>query len=118
MGLFRLGAIVAVGVALLPAERDKQDQLYERAAVAAKWTMTFCDRNAATCDHANTAWQTFVAKAEFGARLALDVVRDNQPSSVAQTGSVAPASLERSSTLRPADLKPAWRGKTASKHGA
>ena len=53
MGLFKLAAIVAVGVSLLPAEREKQEQLYQRAASAASWTMTFCERNTATCTKAS-----------------------------------------------------------------
>lgn len=128
MGLFRLAVVVAVGVSLLPAEREKQDQLYERAANAANWTLTFCDRNAETCAKAQTFWEEFAKKAEFGAKLALDVVRD-QSASGEDEKAVAPARFEQSEpralnpgtmspgTLTPDDVKPAWRGKTAKNPG-
>jgi hypothetical protein len=114
MGLFRLGAIVAVGVALLPAEREKQDQLYARAAATAKWTVTFCDRNAVTCAQASKAWDQFTAKAEFGAKLAYDVIREQTPMSGGEPGTIAPAAFEKSGTLSEHDLRPAWRGKSAA----
>ena len=124
MGLFRLAIVVAVGVSLLPAEREKQDQLYERAASAANWTLTFCDRNAETCAKAVTFWEEFSKKAEFGAKLALDVMRDQAASG--DDDKAAPANYETAGprtptlspgTLTPDDVKPAWRGKTASKAG-
>lgn len=124
MGLFRLAIVVAVGVSLLPAEREKQDQLYERAANAANWTLTFCDRNAETCAKAVTFWEEFSKKAEFGAKLALDVMRDQAASG--DDDKAAPANYETAvprtptlspGTLTPDDVKPAWRGKTANKAG-
>lgn len=122
MGLFRLAVVVAVGVSLLPAEREKQEQLYERAAQAATWTLTFCDRNAETCDKAQTFWAEFSKKAEFGAKLAYDVMRDRAGGS--DTTAPAPAHYETVSpptlspgTLTPDDVKPAWRGKSANKAG-
>ncbi|NOT71331.1 MAG: DUF5330 domain-containing protein [Hyphomicrobium sp.] len=122
MGLFKLAAVVAVGVSLLPAEREKQEQLYQRAASAAAWTLTFCDRNAGTCNKASGLWGEFSKKAEFGAKLAYDVLREKQPSEAAAPPNVAPASLQSpppqtAGTLTPNDLRPAWRGKTASKAG-
>ncbi len=122
MGLFRLAAIVAVGVSLLPADREKQQQLYARAATAATWTVTFCDRNANACTLATSAWSEFSKKAEFGAKLAYDMMRDNQITPPDNPEAVAPASVQVSppappGTLTERDLKPAWRGKTASKAG-
>jgi Family of unknown function (DUF5330) len=126
MGLFRLAAIVAVGVSLLPSDSEKQQQLYTRAASAATWTLTFCERNAATCTQAAGLWTEFTKKAEFGAKLAYDVVRENQVASANDTEAAAPASFEvappsprtpASSTLTEHDMKPAWRGKTANKRG-
>jgi hypothetical protein len=126
MGLFRLAAIVAVGVSLLPAEREKQEQLYTRAASAATWTLTFCDRNAPTCMQASNVWAEFSKKAEFGAKLAYDMMRDNQAATAdaETTGLSAPASFETpvsvrppANTLTPQDMRPSWRGKTANKAG-
>lgn len=121
MGLFRLAAVVAVGVSLLPADREKQEQLYTRVATAATWTMTFCDRNAETCVKAATLWTDFARKAEFGAKLAYDVMRENESGATSEPAISAPAYFERTpprgGTLTPHDLKPAWRGKTANKAG-
>jgi Family of unknown function (DUF5330) len=118
MGLFKVGAVLAVGVVLLPAEREKQDQLYERAGAAAKWTITFCDRNFETCVQASKAWAQFTAKAEFGAKLAYDVIREQTPMSGGETGISAPAAFAPNGTLSQHDLRPAWRGKSAaSKRG-
>ncbi len=123
MGLFRLAAVVAVGVSLLPAEREKQEQLYQRAASAATWTLTFCDRNAATCAQASNLWADFSKKAEFGIKLAYDVMRDSENGS-SKTASLTLSNDETAAatpavghTLTPQDLKPAWRGKTANKSG-
>jgi hypothetical protein len=122
MGLFRLAAVVAVGVSLLPADRDKQEQLYARAASAANWTMTFCDRNAQTCTQAASLWADFSKKAEFGIKLAYDVMQNQTAGASGDAAAVASASFEAASqtssgTLTPHDLKPAWRGKSASKAG-
>ena len=124
MGLFRLAVVIGVGVSLLPSDREKQEQLYQRAASAAAWTMTFCERNGETCRQASGLWSEFSKKAEFGAKLAMDAMKDGQPdratSSPVKTAEPARA-LERPShvfavgTLTRDDLAPAWRGKTATK---
>lgn len=126
MGLLRIATFVAVAVALLPSDREQQQRLYERAGSTAEWVVTFCDRNAATCAKGSELWSQFVAKAEFGAKLAYDMIREREASSVASThlnldeskGRVAPALLERESgTLTPVDKMPDWRGKNTNKNG-
>ena len=122
MGLFRLATVVAVGVALLPAEREKQEQLYTRAASAVTWTVTFCDRNAMACAQASTLWADFSKKAEFGIKLAYDVMHDSE-AAANRTATAAPPAGDENPTpaagtsLTPRDLRPAWRGKTANKAG-
>ena len=124
MGLFRLAAIAAIGVSLLPADPEKQDKLYERVATAANWTLTFCERNAETCAKAHMFWADFSKKAEFGAKLAYDAIRDKGAATGQSESLVAPArfdqpapSTQDDGTLTSNDLKPAWRGKTANKNG-
>ena len=119
MGLFRLAALVAVGVSLLPADREKQVLLYQRAASAATWTLTFCDRNAATCTQATNLWADFAKKAEFGVKLAYDVMQKNDLAAADVSPPVAQVSQDAppGGTLTGHDLRPAWRGKTASKAG-
>lgn len=111
MGLFRLAIVAAVGVSLLPADAEQQEKLYERAASAAHWTVTFCDRNTATCDQAKGVWDQFLKKAEFGAKLAYDALsKDTSPSRI-ETGTIAGAGTATSRhTLRSRDFEPAWRG--------
>lgn len=138
MGLFRLAAVVAVGVSLLPADPEKQEQLYQRAASAAEWTWTFCDRNAEMCDKAGTLWTDFAAKAQFGAKLAFDMLREHQQQNSEAVADAKPNADPKAptptsyrlepnqpqaaaaqpgittGTLRPSDMKPAWRGKPAN----
>ena len=117
MGLFRIVTVVAVGVALLPSDHTQQQQLYDRASGAAKWTMTFCERNEAACTQAVSVWEQFKKKAEFGAKLAYDMARDNEQATVAENTPRSPVqtgSIKRpNGTLTDADLKPEWRGKRA-----
>jgi hypothetical protein len=125
MGLLRIATVVAVGVALLPSDHDQQQRLYERASATAEWVVTFCDRNPDTCAKGSELWSQFVAKAQFGAKLAYDMMSERQGVGN-QTAAAAdhddrpykPAVLEREigpGTLTPLDKEPAWRGKKASK---
>jgi hypothetical protein len=126
MGLLRIATFAAVAIALLPSDRDQQQHLYDRAGATAQWVVTFCDRNSAVCAKGSEFWSQFVAKAEFGAKLAYDMIREREASSVASTsltldeskGAVAPALLERDSgTLTPLDKASDWRGKHLNKNG-
>ncbi len=124
MGLLRIGMIAAVGIALLPSDKDQQQRIYERAGATAQWIVTFCDRNAATCTKGSELWSQFVAKAEFGAKLAYDMIRERQNAAagaekVIDRDTASPYVLERESgTLTPSDKQPAWRGdKAQSKRG-
>lgn len=118
MGILRLGIIAAVGVALLPSDSEQQEILYNRAALAAEWTVTFCDRNVQTCTVAAGAWDGFKKKAQFGARLAWDTVAEQlgpeQASATADTAAAyKPAGGGRvleTGTLKPTDFAPQWRG--------
>lgn len=127
MGLLRIATFAAVAVALLPSDREQQQRLYDRAGATAEWVITFCDRNSATCAKGSELWSQFLAKAEFGAKLAYDMMREREASSLATSSlkveerkgsKVAPAVLERESgTLTPLDKEPDWRGKHLNKNG-
>ncbi len=111
MSLFRIAMVLSLGIAIMPADEAQQERLYERAASAAYWTATFCDRNAQTCENTAAAWETFVKKAQFAGKLAYDVA---QRYTSEQSNDVAPASYKASQpgTLRPDDMAPTWRGNT------
>jgi hypothetical protein len=113
MGLFKWAVIGAFGVALLPSDSEQQEMLYNRAALAAQWTVTFCDRNATTCTQAGELWGQFKKKAQFAAGLAYDVVSEQvglATVSNAGDGAGQGTSPIQTGTLRPGDLEPDWRG--------
>lgn len=122
MGLLRIAAVVAVGVALLPADRDQQQRLYDRAGASAQWVFTFCERNAETCTKGSELWSQFVTKAQFGAKLAYDMMSERQGAGNKTAAAdhddrpYKPAVLEREmGTLTPFDKEPQWRGKKTTK---
>lgn len=121
MGLFRLAIVAAVGVALLPSDKEQQEILYNRAALAAEWTMNYCVRNAETCTQAAAFWGEFKQKAQFAAGLAYDAVSEQIASTdtkTIETGALGSQSSKRprldAGTLKPDDLEPAWGGGRAS----
>lgn len=108
MFLLKIGIVVALVIAVLPANEQQQARFYDRAAAAVHWTTTFCDRNGPTCNRAGEFWKAFVTKAKFGARMAYDmaVKYKNDDGSY-----LTPARLgQERGTLRPEDREPAWRG--------
>lgn len=131
MGLLRIATIAAIGIALLPSDKDQQQRLYDHAGATAKWVVTFCDRNATVCAKSAELWTQFVAKAQFGAQLAFEMAKERYTASEGMStaslkldddgqtgGGVAPAALERrSGTLTPLDRAPEWRGKQTSRNG-
>jgi len=117
MFLIRVGFWVGLAVLLLPTDERQQARLYSTAVTTVERVTTFCDRNAQACAAGAELWAIFVKKAEFGARMAIDLVSTSgrqdedaaslrtQPASV--KGKPAPAARGK---LTPADLTPAWRG--------
>ena len=108
MSILRTGIIVAVVVAVLPADKEQQARLYDRAATALHWTATFCDRNGPTCTQAGVMWSGFVQKAQFGAAMAYELATKYSAKDRSLLAPVADASPQ--GTLTPEDLQPAWRG--------
>jgi hypothetical protein len=108
MSIVRIGILVAVVVAVLPADREQQAALYDRAASAVHWTATFCDRNGPTCVQAGDLWSAFAQKAKFGAQMAYELALKYSKS---ETGGLYPAADH--GTLTREDLEPAWRGNPA-----
>jgi hypothetical protein len=125
MGLLRIATFAAVGIALLPSDKDQQQRLYDRAGATANWVITFCDRNATVCAKSSELWSQFVAKAEFGAKLAYDMARERQSAGTTPTslslddsrGNVAPVLERDSGTLTPLDKTPDWHGSAAKRNG-
>jgi hypothetical protein len=126
MFILRAAFGLAVVVMLLPIDEKQQAQVVGKAGEAVERAATFCERNGATCAAGAELWATFVKKAEFGARLAGNMVQDYMKGSGRQTGgeTARPGPLDPShrpqqparavepgrGTLAPGDLAPAWRG--------
>ncbi len=80
MGLFRTAIVVGAIVALMPTDRNQQVQVYEKAASAAKWTITFCERNGELCKQGGELWGTFVQKAQFAGQMAVQLIQEQAAS--------------------------------------
>ena len=95
MFLIRWGFWLAVLVMLLPTDKAQQERLMQQASNATHWTLTFCDRNPATCARAGEVWTVFQAKAQFALAMAGDVLRERiggeTPSGPATAAAHAPA---------------------------
>ncbi|HEX2843335.1 hypothetical protein [Hyphomicrobium sp.] len=116
MSLFRIAVVLSLGVALMPSDREQQEALYERAATAAHWTMTYCDRNGQQCEMAGTLWDAFLRKAQFAGKLAYDVAL-RTAGNEAQEALIAPVSAKARGTLSPDDLSLDWRGERTQQGG-
>ncbi len=134
MLLIRTVFIVAVGIMLLPTDEAQQAKIAGTAGIAAERAATFCERNAATCAAGAEVWATFLKKAEFGARLAGNMIQDYMKSGgdsrqaaggdaqraqpldpshrPGQGPAAAPARAVEPGrgTLTPGDVAPVWRG--------
>ena len=124
MFLIRVAFWLGLVVVLLPTDERQQARLYNTAVATVERVTTFCDRNAQACTAGAEFWATFVKKAEFGARIAVDLVSsggrkegETVPTPVrvepeAPRGRPEPrAHPSARGTLSPADLTPGWRGR-------
>lgn len=121
MFLIRVAFWVGLAVLLLPTDERQQARLYNTAAVTVERVATFCDRNAQTCATGADLWATFLKKAEFGGRMAIELISSAgrkdaaAPAPQAEPISAKPAPEAKAApvargTLTPADLSPPWRG--------
>jgi len=120
MFFIRLAFWLGLAVLLLPADERQQARLYGTAAETVERVTTFCDRNARVCSGSAELWATFVKKAEFGARMAVDLVSNAARKPEEAEAPVQPAAVRSRSearlsapprgTLTPSDLAPVWRG--------
>jgi Family of unknown function (DUF5330) len=136
MFLIRMAFWVGLAVLLMPTDERQQARVYGTAVATVERVATFCERNAQACAAGAELWATFVKKAEFSARMAIDLATSSgrkeeepapartQPASAkarpepraepkpeARQELKVPATVR--GTLTPADLAPAWRGTDA-----
>src|SRR5262245_2338109 len=123
MFLIRVAFWLGLVVVLLPTDERQQARLYNTAVATVERVTTFCDRNAQACTAGAEFWATFVKKAEFGARMAVELVSSGgrkEPDTAPMPMRAEPEGprarpdprLHPSvrGTLSPADLAPACRG--------
>ena len=93
MFLFRIVFWLGLAVVFLPTEETQQARLYATASATVERIATFCDRNPKTCAAGAEFWSTFVKKAEFGARVAADLItsRGQRSEGAAQTAAPRPS---------------------------
>ncbi len=120
MFMIRTAFWLGLVVLLLPTDKQQQAKLVSTASETVQRVATFCDRNEATCDKGAELWAMFKTKAEFGGRMAMDLInqRNDAPEPAiaavpAGKPGVSPAALRTEpgrGTLRGTDLAPVWRG--------
>ena len=121
MFLIRLAFWLGLVVLVLPTDEGQQARLYQTTVATVERVATFCDRNAGVCAAGTEFWATFVKKAEFGARMAVDLMSaSGRKEEAVKPVRVEPANARAQpepratpptrGTLTPADLTPPWRG--------
>jgi hypothetical protein len=97
-GAFWLG----VAVMLLPTEERNQTKLMSTVVATTERVLTFCDRNPVLCQKSAEYGAIFLKKAEFGARMLMDVANER----ARITGESGQTAAHRDSTQKPAKLEP------------
>jgi hypothetical protein len=117
--LIRTAFWLMIIVLLLPTDDQQRSEVYGTAQAAVHDVATFCDRNPETCARGKDAFSVLVQKAQFGARMLMDLINGKdeaggfeQPSSEVPP-LFEPASYDMSAsqdTLNPEDREEAWMG--------
>lgn len=127
MFILRAAFGLAVVVMLLPTDEAQQAKVAGSAGAAVERAAGYCERNPAICAAGSELWATFLKKAEFGAKLAGNMVQEYMKGSARTAGAdperqlpidpshkphAAPARMIEPGrgNLAPGDLAPAWRG--------
>ena len=122
--LIRTAFWLAIIVLLLPTDDRQRSEVYGMAQAAVNDVASFCDRNPETCARGKDAFAVFVQKAEFGARMLMDLIQSKTGTSDQATPAedlrsseassmAAPARFDMSAsqdTLNPGDREEAWSG--------
>ena len=129
MFLIRTAFWLMIIVLLLPTDDQQRSEVYGTAQAAVNDVATFCDRNPETCARGKDAFSVFVQKAQFGARMLMDLIQDRTGGGGEDTTQsefmhsseadslVAPASFDMGGsqdTLNPEDREEAWSGPDAA----
>jgi len=91
--LIRAAFWLMIIVLLLPTDDRQRSEVYGTAQAAVNDVASFCDRNPETCARGKDAFAVFVQKAEFGARMLMDLVQ-NKTGAGAAADTAEPTRLE------------------------
>ena len=124
--LIRTAFWLMIIVLLLPTDERQRSEVYGTAQATLNDVVTFCDRNPETCAKGMDAFGVLVQKAQFGARMLIDMINGRtEPSEDATDiegsdiqGSETQAIFEPTrfdlagsqDTLNPEDREEAWAG--------
>jgi hypothetical protein len=117
--LIRTAFWLMIIVLLLPTDEQQRNEVYGTAQAAVHDVATFCDRNPETCARGKDAFAVLLQKAQFGARMLMDLINGRGEDEIGDMpGSEArplfePARFDMSAaqdTLRPEDREEAWMG--------
>lgn len=125
--LIRTAFWLMIIVLLLPTDERQRSEVYGTAQATVNDVVTFCDRNPETCAKGKDAFGVLVQKAQFGARMLIDMI-NGRPSTEAGEGGIDMPAPEQGSetqaifeptrfdfagsqdTLNPEDREEAWAG--------
>ncbi|MGA7456263.1 MAG: DUF5330 domain-containing protein [Methyloceanibacter sp.] len=127
--LIRAAFWLMIIVLLLPTDDKQRSEVYGTAQAAVNDVTSFCDRNPETCARGKDAFAVFVQKAEFGARMLMDLIQNKAGGGAAEPTSLQSPLPEMESsdaaafakpirfdmsasqdTLNPEDREEAWSG--------
>ena len=123
--LIRAAFWLMIIVLLLPTDDKQRSEVYGTAQAAVNDVTSFCDRNPETCARGKDAFAVFVQKAEFGARMLMDLIQNKagggteQPAQLQEMQSSDAAAFAKpilfdmsasKDTLNPEDREEAWSG--------
>ena len=123
--LIRAAFWLMIIVLLLPTDDKQRSEVYGTAQAAVNDVTSFCDRNPETCASGKDAFAVFVQKAEFGARMLMDLIQNKagggteQPEPLQEMQSSDAAAFAKpilfdmsasKDTLNPEDREEAWSG--------
>ena len=125
--LLRTAFWLMIIVLLLPTDERQRSEVYGTAQAAVHDLATFCDRNPETCAKGMDAFGVLVQKAQFGARMLIDLINGNKGAGEGEGGTVIQDPEQNSGTdfpyepsrlgsdgsqdtLKPDDRDEAWGG--------
>jgi len=115
MFFIRTAFWLTILILLLPANQEQQKEVYGTAEAAVKDLSNFCYRNPVVCLQTKTAFDTFTQKAQFGANMVMDFVKDFDGNTSVQADAKDSRRFslfgsKSQNTLNQNDMGPTWSG--------